>query len=40
VSKQKQSATKTTADKVGEAAGAVGGAIKKKLGGVFSKKKQ
>jgi hypothetical protein len=27
-------------DKVGEAAGAVGGAIKKKLGGVFSKKKK
>jgi len=40
VSKQKQSGTKTTVDKVGEAAGAVGGAIKKKLGGVFSKKKQ
>jgi serine/threonine-protein kinase len=37
--KQKQSETKTTVDKVGEAAGAVGGAIKKKLGGVFSKKK-
>jgi len=32
--------TKTTVDKVGEAAGAVGGAIKKKLGGVFSKKKK
>ena len=39
-SKQKQVGTKTTVDKVGEAAGAVGGAIKKKLGGVFSKKKK
>ena len=38
--KQKQVGTKTTVDKVGEAAGAVGGAIKKKLGGVFSKKKK
>jgi len=38
--KRKQSGTKTTVDKVGEAAGAVGGAIKKKLGGVFSKKKK
>jgi serine/threonine-protein kinase len=39
-SKQKQVGTKTTVDKVGEAAGAVGGAIKKKLGGVFNKKKK
>jgi serine/threonine protein kinase len=39
-SKQKQVGPKTTVDKVGEAAGAVGGAIKKKLGGVFSKKKK
>ena len=39
-SKQKQVGPKTTADKVGEAAGAVGGAIKKKLGGVFSRKKK
>lgn len=38
-SNQKQSGTKTTVGKVGEAAGAVGGAIKK-LGGVFSKKKK
>ena len=39
-SKQKQVGPKTTVDKVGEAAGAVGGAIKKKIGGVFSRKKK